>query len=150
MQKQFGDAFPKESAADMISTFWNFKRVRDVHVHHLHLTDEGHGGDGLCPPLVLKVKHMTAERSIEKHPSGSPPCQISNQKDSSAVLCLAFSPFALADHDCSEKTCTASPSPRQQVPAPASCETSFGMSESALQMKFGSVSGIKSSRRGRA
>ena len=54
MQKEFGDAFPKESAADMISTFLNSKRVRDVHVHHLHLTDEGHGGDGLCPLLVLK------------------------------------------------------------------------------------------------
>src|SRR5579863_3977339 len=93
-------------------------------------------------------QHTTAERSIEEHPSGSPPCQISNQKDSSAVLCLVFSPFALTDHDCSETTCTAFPSPRQPVPAPASCETSFDMSESALQMKFGSVSGIKSSRRG--
>lgn len=76
--------------------------------------------------------------------------KISNEKDSNAVLVLTFSPFALTDYDCSETTCTASPSPRQPVPAPASCETSFDMSESALQMKFGSVSGIKSSRRGRA
>jgi hypothetical protein len=36
------------------------------------------------------------------------------------------------------------------VPAPASCDTSLGISESALQMKFGSVNGIRSSLRGRA
>lgn len=56
----------------------------------------------------------------------------------------------LLDHDCSVATCTTVPRPRQPVPAPASCDDSFGISESTLQMKFGSVSGIRSSRRGRA
>jgi hypothetical protein len=54
------------------------------------------------------------------------------------------------NHDCSVATCTTFPRPRQPVPAPASCDVSFGISESVLQMKFWSVSGIKSSLRGRA
>jgi hypothetical protein len=56
----------------------------------------------------------------------------------------------LNNHDCGVVTCTAFPRPRQPVPAPASCDTSLGISESALQMKFGSVNGIRSSLRGRA
>lgn len=56
----------------------------------------------------------------------------------------------LHDHDCSVATCTAFPRPRQPVPVPASCDGFLGISESVLQMKFGSVNGIRSSPRGRA
>jgi hypothetical protein len=56
----------------------------------------------------------------------------------------------LSNHGCSVATCTAFPRPRQPVLAPASCDTSLGISESVLQMKFGSVNGIRSSLRGRA
>ena len=66
------------------------------------------------------------------------------------AIIVSASTCPLNNHDCSVATSTASPRPRQPVPAPASCDTSLGISESVLQMKFGSVNGIRSSLRGRA
>jgi len=66
------------------------------------------------------------------------------------AIIVSASACPLNNHDCGVATCTAFPRPRQPVPAPASCDTSLGISERALQMKFGSVNGIRSSLRGRA
>ena len=66
------------------------------------------------------------------------------------TIIVSANTSTLNNHDCSVSTCTAFPRPRQPVPAPASCDTSLGISESVLQMKFGSVNGIRSSLRGKA
>lgn len=42
------------------------------------------------------------------------------------------------------------PNPLHFVPAPSSCDVSFGIPESTFPTKLGSVRGVKSSRRGRS